>query len=139
MTGPSDPLPMRVKVDRDDISSLRLLGIIGGLTQQPTLSDQPESTLVRWKALQLRGGAIHLVGYCLESCEGRVSTPVVTMDVSTRRCTTASGRVYQVEGQPGEDRNAAWVWEQVKSANGISDEIDVSTTVAAALAQGDSR
>jgi hypothetical protein len=125
MTQPNPPTP----------DALRLLGIFGGLTPQPPVSEQPVATLIQWKTLKTVAGAIHLVGFCTERREGRASTAVVTIDSATRRCMTASGRVYVLSGPPSRNADAEWVWKQFAAANSITDEADVSAEMAAEFAR----
>jgi hypothetical protein len=122
-----------------ELSGLRLLGIFGGLTPQPSVSQQPVATLIQWQALKTSTGAIHLVGYCTERREGRASTAVVTVNAGSRHCMTASGRVYVLSGPPGRNSDAAWVWEQYAAASGVTDATDVSGEVAAEFARSEPR
>jgi hypothetical protein len=131
MTQSNPPTPPR--------DSLRLLGIIGGLTPQPSVSQQPVSTLIQWQAQKTSAGAIHLVGFCTERREGRASTAVVTIDTTTRRCMTASGRVYVLSGPPGQNADAQWVWQQFAAAKSITDEADVSAEMEAEFAREEPR
>jgi hypothetical protein len=127
MSQPKTPTPAS--------DSLRLLGIFGGLTPQPPVSQQPVATLIQWQAMKTSGGAIHLVGYCTERREGRASTAVVTIDTATRRCMTASGRVYVLSGPPGQNADGQWVWQQFAAANSITDDADVSAEMVAEFAR----
>ncbi len=118
-----------------EISGLRLLGIEGGLTPQPSVGAQPMATLIQWQALKTPAGAIHLVGYCTERREGRASTAVIIFDVAAKKCTTTSGRRYVLSGPSGQNSDAAWVWEQFASANGITGITDVTADFEAARAR----
>jgi len=119
-----------------EISGLRLLGIEGGLTPQPSVGAQPMATLIQWQALKTPAGAIHLVGYCTERREGRASTEVIIFDAVAKKCTTKSGRRYVLSGPPGRNSDAAWVWEQFAAANAIADVVDVTSEFEAELARG---
>lgn len=119
----------------DALGGLRLLGIIGGLTPQPSVDAQPTATLIQWHALRTPAGAIHLIGYCIERREGRASTAVIIFDAATKKCTTASGRTYVLSGPPGRNSDAGWVWEQFAAANGITEVADVTGQFEAELAR----
>jgi len=118
-----------------ELPGLRLVGIAGGLTPQPSVGAQPMATLIQWQALKTSAGAIHLVGYCTERREGRASTAVVIFDAAAKKCTTASGRMYVLSGPPGRNTDAAWVWEQFAAANGIAEAVDVTSEFESALAR----
>ena len=118
-----------------ELAGLRLLGIEGGLTPQPSVTAQPVATLIQWQALRPPAGAVHLVSYCTERREGRASAAVVTVAPLTRRCSTMSGRLYVLSGPPGWNSDAAWVWEQFATANGIIESVDVTGEFEAALAR----
>lgn len=117
-------------MEDDDIRvpvGFRVVEIIGGLRPQASVADEPALTLFRWRAFQAPSGAIHLTGHCVELTEGRATTAVVAGDVTSRRCVTASGRQYVLQGSPDcLDSDAAWVWEQFKRINRVTDETDVS-------------
>ena len=64
--------------------------------------EQPALTLVRWavfEVLQPEPRTRHLVGWCLENVEGRVSSNIVSFDEKLMRGTTKSGRVYQLKDE----------------------------------------
>ena len=122
--------------DSPALSSFRLVGIVGGLTAQPSPSCQPVATLVRWRLLRASTGS-HLVGYCLERNEGRVSSAVMSIDPATRRAATASGRIYVLSGPSGHDADAAWVWEQVAADNGSTEVEDLTGELDAELGRAE--
>jgi hypothetical protein len=113
---------MTEQLDNPDDFRLRLIDIIGGLTPQPSAADQPVATLVRWRFLRASTG-LHLVGYCLERCEGRVSSAIVRVDLASRQCASVSGRNYVLRGPGGHDEDAAWVWSQVAGSNGLTEDL----------------
>lgn len=93
------------------------------------VSEQPRLTLIRWRVFETELGERHFVGYCRENRNGRVSSAIETLDPSTRRATTRSGRVYQLVGPPGNDPEgwATWpLWayrNEVESFRDVSDEV----------------
>lgn len=69
-----------------------------------------EVTLAQWSIRRFAGGAQHFVGYCIERCNGRVSTRIVELNVAARTGLTKSGRLYRLVGWPGTDKDAEYVW-----------------------------
>lgn len=98
-----------------------------------TVSEQPDLTIDAWRVLEVPGGAQHLVGFCLERCEGRVSTAIVRLDPRQRIAVSASGRSYRLVGKPGFNRDADYVWRQWVAVNGIKAWADVSPAIWAEL------
>lgn len=94
-------------------------------TQPP--SRQPELTLKQWRVKQLPDGDRHLMGYCLENGEGRVSSRIVRLDCGSRIVETGSGRIYQLQGPPGNHMDAEYVWNFWLRANGLSKAKDVTS------------
>lgn len=81
----------------------------------PTVAKEPHLTLSGWSMfLVLLPGigtpTAHVAGYNDVIGEGRVSSPIVSLDASSRCCVTASGRVYRLAGQPGLGSDASYVW-----------------------------
>lgn len=111
--------------------TLRLIGAIGGLTSQPSPDFLPVATLIQWRLLRPSSGAVHLIGYCLEHNEGRVSSSVLSVDATSRQCVTKSGRVYRVLGPSGHDRHGDWVWKQVMNCTGLTVESDLTADLEA--------
>lgn len=81
----------------------------------PGVDDQPSLTVVRWRVLQVAGGEWkgqrHIVAYCPENFEGRVSTNIVSFDAEKNTCLTRSGRTYHLAGPPGFDAEGEYVWQ----------------------------
>jgi len=96
------------------------------------VADEPETTLVGWQVMQLPDGDRHLVGYAIEAREGRVSSRVETFDPSRLRAVTGSGRVYRLNGHPGGNSDAEYVWRRWQRINAVSDYDDVTQQVWAA-------
>ena len=74
-----------------------------------TVSVQPFSVMTHWRVFQVRGPlgsrSRHLVGRA--GGEGRVCTALTSLTA-----VSGSGRFYRLEGQPGQDPDATYVWEQ---------------------------
>jgi hypothetical protein len=92
----------------------------------PDVTAEGEVTLVRWRVIEVPDGERFLVGYCLERGEGRVSTSLLSVDVSRMVCHTASGRVYQLEGQPGVDPDGDFIWRAAMRARKVESWNDLS-------------
>jgi hypothetical protein len=91
---------------------------------------QYPETIICWSIREvLCGGSEqrtrHVVGYMPMQREGRASSAIQAFDRDRMRITTHSGRVYQLEEQPGTSRDAEYVWSHWKSLNDTTDEIDV--------------
>ena len=71
----------------------------------PAVGLQPEVRLVGWQIVRLPSGDHHCCGLHADRSKGfgRVSTAIVAFDAATRTGTTASGRRYVLEGEPGAD------------------------------------
>ena len=110
----------------------------GGVWRVAAVSQQPSLTLVRWQVLQLPSGRRHFAGWAVQNREGRASTAIVEFDAASMCGVTASGRVYQLDGPPGEDSEGTYVWQ---AWSRINDELvwaDVSKEVWACKSASDS-
>jgi hypothetical protein len=94
----------------------------------PGVDDQPSVTVVRWRVLQVAVGECkgqrHIVAYCPENFEGRVSTNIVSFDAEKRTCITRTGRTYCLHGPPGFDADGEFVWQTW--TRGSVNSIDIS-------------
>jgi hypothetical protein len=86
----------------------------------PTTGEQPSVTLTRWAAFdvlipELGSPTVHVVGFFSEAGEGRVTSPVSRLKGSQRACVTRSGRTYRLDGPPGLNSQALYVWRQWKA------------------------
>lgn len=93
------------------------------------VKEQRLLTLRSWQVLQLPDGDRHLVGYCIENNEGRVSSVVREVDAKTLRVKTGTGRTYVLKGRPGGNLDAEYVWRQWAAANSIESWEDVTGEV----------
>jgi hypothetical protein len=92
---------------------------------------EPEETIMRWSIREAlfddsTDKSRHLVGYILRKSKGRVTSAIQSFDRDKMRIKTASGRLYQLEGQPGFDPDAEYVWKHWKTFNDVMEEIDVT-------------
>ena len=97
--------------------------INGGVHAVAGVESQPEITLIRWQVMRVSDGD-RLVGYNVEECEGRVSTPVMRFDPKTRLCMTSSGRCYQLMGDPSIDSDGNYVFSRVYRSSEAKDVTD---------------
>lgn len=95
---------------------------------------QPALTLTNWSVREvpnIPGTGVDrvLVGYCVENREGRTSRPIKHIDLKAMVCTSESGRAYLLQGPPGDDPDAEYVFRswcvinQVTQAANVTDEV----------------
>jgi ATP-dependent Lon protease len=95
------------------------------------VQQEPETVITRWSVREARfddpnDQSRHVVGYVARQGTGRVTSAIQSFDRDHQRITTSSGRVYQLEGPPGFDPDAEYVWAQWKALNHVRDETDVT-------------
>lgn len=93
------------------------------------VTDQSRLTLRSWRVIQTPGGAQHLIRYCIENREGRVSSVVQEIDYETLIARTGTGRVYALQGGPGADADAKYVWRRWAALNAVEPWEDVTRSV----------
>jgi hypothetical protein len=113
----------------------------------PTADEQPEVELVCWGAFEvlvaeLGSPTIHVAGLRGAGGEGRVSSPVATVDAANRSVVTSTGRIYRLVGAHGMQGDAQYVWHRwvrIWSAVVLSDAAPalVESFVAAEASHGD--
>jgi hypothetical protein len=108
---------MRGDEDANEISKL----IMGGVWGTTPVSQTPELCLVRWTVFELPDGDRHFVGYNITEHEGRVSSKIMQFDTETMRGVTSSGRVYELQGPPGMDSDALYVWGRWARINSVDE------------------
>jgi hypothetical protein len=96
--------------DAPSAAERALFEAVRGYWAVKPVTAQPSLTLVRWQVMQLPSGDRHFVGYALEAREGRTSSAVKSLDVTTMRGVTSGGRVYELRGKPDWDGDAETVW-----------------------------
>ena len=96
--------------------------------QRPVI-EQGALTLSDWRVIEQPDGERHLVGYCLENNEGRVSSPVLDLEQKALRVTTSAGRLYLLSGAPGLNPDAMYVWDQWIKMYSIESWSDVTDSV----------
>ena len=108
-------------------SQLVLRNVQGGLWKTRTVDEQPDLELVKWNVFAVpspKGDRVshHFNGYCPANYEGRVSSEIVEFDMETKVGKTRSGRTYQLQGQPGFDGDAHYVFRNWISMYGVGDD-----------------
>jgi len=93
------------------------------------VQEQSALTLRSWQVVQLPNGERHLVGYCIENKEGRTSSVLRQIDVRTLNVTTRSGRTYVLDGPPGHNPDADYVWKRWTVLNAVRSWEDASASV----------
>jgi len=109
--------------------SIQILSVSGGVWTTQPVTEQPKLTLSSWSVNQLLNGDRHFVGWCIENREGRVSSKIEIFDAVTLRGITQSGRVYPLNGRPGHNSDADYVWKRWARINSVNEFIDVSAEV----------
>ncbi len=69
------------------------------MTVKP-VSEEPEVELFAWHFVQENHGFFRLVGFKSDDQRGRVTSPLVEVDMHARTVVTASGRLYRLLGEP---------------------------------------
>ena len=80
-----------------------------------SIKDEPETRLTQWQVYKVKnpkgdGWDVHFNGYA--GYEGRVCSPVQEFDKKTMRGRTRSGRIYELVGSSGFNRDAMHVWNR---------------------------
>ena len=90
---------------------------------------EPEIILVRWRIMKTAREELHFVGARTDYLTGRVSSAIVELDLSRRVGVTRSGRVYTLQGNPGFNVDADYVWSWWCGANQVTAWEDVTNAV----------
>ena len=95
-----------------------------------SVQDEPETRLLQWRVFRVKGNidggdTIHFVGRA--NWEGRVTSPVLEYDPTTKRGRTRSGRVYELLGDSGHNGDATYVWNRWLGMNGDPEVVDITS------------
>lgn len=95
------------------------------------VEETPEIILGSWRVMQLDNGDRHFVGYNLTEHSGRASSKIVIFDPVTKQGVTASGRIYKLQGEPGWNADAFYVWGNWCRINRVAPDgfTDISDTL----------
>lgn len=99
------------------------------LTKPLPTDIEPAILLIRWRIMKTGSGTRHFVGVRPEDLSGRVSSAILHLDLQDKYGVTASGRTYQLDGDPGWSDNADFVWAAWRQVNGIASYVDVTRTM----------
>ncbi len=92
------------------------------------VSDETTVKLSSWGVFSVpRAGTVvrrdhHFFGYNAANQEGRISSKIVKFYPKERWGSTASGRKYELIGEPGHNSDAAYVFERWLQINGVPSE-----------------
>ena len=90
-----------------------------------SVEDEPDLTICSWRIFEAtyedpsRQATRHFVGSRVDRSSSRVSTAIHSFDLASLRGVTKSGRTYQLQGGPGADRDAEYVWQAWASLNEV--------------------
>lgn len=106
--------------------------ISGGVWAIESIEQTPELMLDSWQCFELQlpglpGRTRYLAGSNVRHWHGQVSSAIVAIDPATRRCTTKSGRVYELDERNGLTGDGDYTWHQwlrINQATGIVDVTD---------------
>lgn len=108
-----------------------------------SIEDQPEVVLTQWKIMEASYAdgtkTRHIIGYEPRFYQGRVSSAIKSIDLTSQKIFTASGRCYEFAGEPGNNSDALYVWGTWKYINKVVSEVDVTSDVQFAFSKGSSK
>ena len=103
-----------------------------------TVDVEPELALCGWRIFEAtyagssEATTLHFVGCCAERSKSRVSTAIRFLDLQKRHGRTASGRVYELLGEPDVSREADYFWHVYADLSAVASWRDVTREVLAA-------
>lgn len=111
----------------------------GGVWSIESIEETPEVRLDDWLCFELQmerraGRSRHLVGSTGRDRHGQVSSAICAMDPGTRKCTTKSGRVYELGPRNGFTADGEYTWRQWIRINQASGIVDVTDEIRKLLA-----
>jgi hypothetical protein len=114
-----------------EIEKRKIIGVSMPIYASAPVAEEPEASMLDWSVREVQCSynserTQHLVGYVARRGSGRVSTAIQVFDRETMRIKTASGRVYHLQGRPGCNADAEYVWAYWKELNGAQEEVDVT-------------
>jgi len=93
------------------------------------VSNQPELVLTEWSIILVNQTDWHFVGYAPANAEGRVSSKVDEFDLERRVGRTKSGRLYRLEGAPGDNPDARYTFNLWCSYNPVEEFEEITSKV----------
>lgn len=83
----------------------------------PSVQNEPYVKALQWTIFRTPEGDDHLCAYIANGHDGRVTSKI--MDTNGRTLTTRSGRQYFLEGEPGTNHHAQYVWNIWCTGHGL--------------------
>lgn len=123
-------------INLEELSELAKATIATSIWRPDSVTDEPEVKLTQWRVYLVKanidstGDTIHFVGSVgYRYSEGRVCSPVQTYDPTTKKGITRSGRIYELIGTSGHNRDALYVWNHwLAKFNTIPEIVDLTDT-----------
>jgi ATP-dependent Lon protease len=114
------------------IEKQKATGVSMPLYASAPVAEEPEASMTDWSVREVQCSynqerTQHLVGYIARHGLGRVTTAIQVFDRETMRIKTSSGRVYHLQGRPGFNADAEYVWSHWKELNGAEEIADVTS------------
>ena len=81
-----------------------------GVYRPPPVALVPIVRLVRWQAYLVPDGTLHLSGFMEAGKLGRVTGPILCFEPKIAAMHSSSGRRFDLDGPPGPDEYAGYVW-----------------------------
>ena len=81
-----------------------------------SVQQEPHTRLTQWRVMEVTAEfndyapTVHLFGYA--GYEGRVCSAVQSYDPKSRRAITQSGRIYELVGSSGYNKDALYTWDR---------------------------
>lgn len=95
-----------------------------------SVTQEPHTILTRWRVynVMLPGGSTEYTAHFVGDAgyEGRVSSPIMSYDETTKRGVSRSGRVYELAGASGNCQDAAYVFGRWLGAMLTPEHVDVT-------------
>lgn len=109
----------------------------GGVWAFAPVDESPELVLNHWHVFELPLPELpartrYFAGYNCTDREGRASSAIKTFDAATRRGVTESGRVYELRGHPGFEKEGEYVWRRWREINAAVNVVDVTAEISRA-------
>ena len=108
--------------------------LFGGVWAIEPVEVTPDVVLDDWNCFEVQlpeahSRTRHFAGHNVRNGHGRVSSAICEVDPSTRRCKTASGRIYRVGMRNGLGFDGEYTWQQWVRINYATDIVDITAEV----------
>jgi len=117
--------------DESCFSSLAEESIQNSIWKTTSIEQTPNLELRSWRIYEVsskfwEGRTRHFSGYNVTEREGRASTQIAEFDKGKMVGRTESGRIYNLVGPAGYDKDATYVWDCYCRRNQLFDITDVT-------------